>query len=259
MRPVNLIPPEDRPGGHKPLRSGPVAYIIVGALAAAVIALTALVVTEDKVSDRKAEVARLQQEQQAVESKAQALAPYTEFSAVREQRTSTVASLADSRFDWKRVLEELSLLLPADIQLTNLAGTASPGASTTGGAGIGMRSQIPGPALEVVGCGTSQAAVAGFIEALKDIDGVTRVGVQGSSNAGGGGEHASSAGTCGGGGSTQFQMVAAFDAAPLAPAETGEGEVAPEAPAGGGTVEGSESIESSSGESSTGESESAAD
>ena len=51
MRPVNLIPAEERPGGRRPLRSGPLAYIVVGALAAAVIALTALVVTEGTISD----------------------------------------------------------------------------------------------------------------------------------------------------------------------------------------------------------------
>jgi Tfp pilus assembly protein PilN len=255
MRPVNLIPPEERPGGRRPLRSGPLAYIIVGALAAAVIALTALVVTESKVSDRKTEVARLEQEQKTVEAKAQALAPYTQFAAIREQRTETVESLADSRFDWKRVLDELSLLLPTNIQLTSLSASASPEAAVTGGGGISMRVEIAGPALEVVGCGTSQAAVAGFVETLKDIDGVTRVGVQGSS-VGGGGESASSgSGACGGAGSTQFQMIAAFDAAPVAPAETGEGEVVPEAPAEGET----ESTETESSESSSGEAEGGAE
>ena len=38
----------------------------------------------------------------------------------------------------------------------------------------------PGPALEVNGCATGQDAVAGFVTALKDIDGVTRVGVESS-------------------------------------------------------------------------------
>jgi Tfp pilus assembly protein PilN len=256
MRPVNLIPPEERPGGRQGLRSGPVAYIIVGALAAAVIALTALVVTEHKVSDRKAEVARLEQETQTVEAQAQALAPYTEFASVREQRLETVASLADSRFDWKRVLQELSLLLPTNIQLSDLTGSAS--AAVGGGGGVAMRGEIAGPALEVSGCGTSQAAVAGFIEALKDIDGVTRVGVQSSSSGGEGGEHATSTESCGWVDGTQFQMVAAFDAAPVAPAETGEAEIAPEAPAEESS-ESSESSESESSESSSGGSEAGAD
>jgi Tfp pilus assembly protein PilN len=236
--------------------------MVVGALAAAVIALTSLVVTENQISDRQAEVTQLEAEGQSIEAKAQELAPYTQFAAVREQRLETVTGLADSRFDWRRVLNELSLLLPANIQLTSLAGTASPEVGLSGGAGVGMRSQIAGPALELAGCGTSQAAVAGFVEALKDIDGVTRVGFQGSSS-GGEGENATSTTSCAGARSASFQMVAAFDAAPVAPAQTGE--VVPEVPAestteGEGESETTESSsESSTDESSGGESESAAD
>jgi Tfp pilus assembly protein PilN len=257
MRPVNLIPAEERPGGRRPLRAGPLAYMVVGALAAAIIALTSLVVTENQISDRQAEVTQLEAEGRSIEARAQELAPYTQFAAVREQRLETVTGLADSRFDWRRVLNELSLLLPANIQLTNLAGTASPEVGLSGGAGVGMRSQIAGPALELAGCGTSQAAVAGFVEALKDIDGVTRVGFQGSSS-GGEGESATSTTSCEGARSATFQMVAAFDAAPVAPAQTGE--VAPEVPAESTEAEGeSETTESSTGESSGGESEGAAD
>lgn len=258
MRPVNLIPAEERPGGRRPLRAGPLAYLVVGALAAAVIALTALVVTENQITDRQAEVTQLEAEGQSIEARAQELAPYTQFAAVREQRLETVTGLADSRFDWRRVLNELSLLLPTNIQLTSLAGTASPEVGLSGGAGVGMRSQIAGPALELAGCGTSQAAIAGFVEALKDIDGVTRVGFQGSAS-GGGGENATSTTSCAGARSATFQMVAAFDAAPVPPAQTGE--VAPEVPAESSTEgEGeSETSETSSGESSGGESESAAD
>lgn len=227
MRPVNLIPPEERAGGRKPLRSGPLAYIVVGALAAAVIAITALLVTESKIDDRKAEVVQLESERASISAKAQALAPYTQFASVREQRLATVTSLADSRFDWSRILHELSLVMPVDVQLTSLTGSAAPGVSTAGGGGIGMRAQIAGPALEMVGCASGQTAVAAFIEALKGIDGVTRVGVQGSSVSGGETGNATTAGTCGDKSSAQFQLVAAFDAAPVPTVETG-GEIAPE-------------------------------
>jgi Tfp pilus assembly protein PilN len=255
MRPVNLIPAEERPGGRRPLRSGPLAYMVIGALAAAVIAITAVVVTEGKISDRKAEVTRLKREEASVEAKAHALASYTQFATVREQRLATVTSLADSRFDWGRVLHELSLVLPPDVQLTSLSGSAASGVSTAGGAGIAMRSEVPGPALEMVGCAAGQTAVAGFVEALKDIDGVTRVGVQGSSMSGGesGGGNAATASSCGGKRKTaQFQLVAAFDAAPVPPSETAE-ELALEATAEG-TPETTSGESSSSEESSSGES-----
>jgi Tfp pilus assembly protein PilN len=217
VRPVNLIPAEDRPGSQRPLRTGPLAYIIVGALAVALLGVTALVVTSSQISDREAEVTRLESEQASAQAQAQSLAAYTQFHSIREQRVATIAALADSRFDWARVMHELSLVLPSDVWLSGLTGSARPGADVGGGSSISLREAIAGPALELVGCATSQRAVAGFVQALKDIDGVTRVGVQGSSLSGAG--ESSSASTCETSGSTaQFQMVVAFDAAPVPPA-----------------------------------------
>jgi Tfp pilus assembly protein PilN len=247
MRPVNLIPPEERAGSRKPLRSGPLAYIFVGALAAAVIAITALVITENKVSESKAEVTQLKHEEARITAKAQALSSYIQFAGVREQRLATVTSLADSRFDWAGVLHELALVMPADVQLTSLSGSAEPGVG--GGAGIGMRSQVAGPALEMVGCASSQPAVAGFIESIKSIDGVTRVGVPQSTMSGEGG-NATTAGSCGSGRSAQFQLLAAFDAAPMPPVETGE-EIAPEAATTQSTETSESSTEATSSESSS--------
>lgn len=238
MRPVNLIPSEERHGVRRPMRGGPIAYIVVGALVAVLLGVTVLVLTANQVSDREAEVVQLESEQATAEARARELDAYAQFHTVREQRTATIASLADSRFDWERVMRELALILPSDVWLTNLTGTASPSVTPDGATAVGLRSGIAGPALELVGCARSQDAVAGFVQALKEIDGVTRVGMQssslGSSSAEGGGEAASTA-TC----QTrdfiaQFQMAVAFDAAPVPPeagSESGAAEPAPEATA----------------------------
>jgi Tfp pilus assembly protein PilN len=232
MRPVNLIPPEERAGERRPMRGGPLAYVIVGALAAAVIGVAALAITGNQISDSKTEIVRLEDEKVAVEARAQALDAYTQFHSLREQRVATVTSLADSRFDWERVMRELALILPDDVWLTNLTGTAAPGITIEGGASVSLRSSTPGPALELSGCASSQEAVAGFVQAMKEIDGVTRVGVPTSTiGESSSGSEASSAasGTC----QTrdfiaEFQLVAAFDAAPVASTATA-GETAPEA------------------------------
>jgi Tfp pilus assembly protein PilN len=226
MRPVNLIPREDRPGERRPMRGGPLAYIVVGALVAALLGITVLVVTGNQISDSKAEITQLETEKAAVDARAQALDAYTQFHNVREQRLATVASLADSRFDWERVMRELALVLPGNVWLTNLTGSASPAVAPEGASSVSLRTSIAGPALELVGCARSQDAVAGFVKALEDIDGVTRVGVQSSALGSSSGEGAGSSST-----STcqtrdfiaQFQMVAAFDAAPVAPASGAEG------------------------------------
>lgn len=231
MRPVNLIPPEERRDGAVRLRGGPLAYILVGALAALLVGITLVVATNNEIASSKSEIAQLESETAAAKAHAAALSAYTNFSTVHDQRVATVTELANSRFDWERVVRELSLILPSDVWLTNLTGTANPEVSVNGAAGIQLRSSVPGPALEIVGCATGQEAVAGFISDLKDIDGVTRVAVE-SSVLGEAEEAGSSSGGESGGTSTaecqtrnfiaQFQIVAAFDEAP-APAPGLEG------------------------------------
>jgi len=219
MRPVNLIPKEDRPGNRRPTRSGPIAYIVVAALVGALLGVTALVVTDNQISDYESEIAQIEGQVQVAEAKARSLEPYTQFHNVRAQRDATIASLADSRFDWERVMRELALVLPGDVWLTSLTATAGPAVSPSGGASISLRSSISGPALVLVGCGRSHKAVAGFVQALKDIDGVTRVGMESSTLGGdtGAASDSGSSASC----QTrdfiaQFQMAVAFDAAPVA-------------------------------------------
>jgi hypothetical protein len=169
-------------------------------------------------------VARLELEDSQARAKAESLAAYTEFRILSEQRVSTVASLADSRFDWERVMRELSLILPGNVWLVGLTASASPDSGVEGGGDSGLRGSAPGPALELSGCASGQEAVAGFVTALKDIDGVTRVGVGSSElgdekSDGDGGEE-------GGSGSSdddcrtrefiaKFELTVAFDAAPV--------------------------------------------
>jgi Tfp pilus assembly protein PilN len=250
VRPVNLIPSEERRGQNAPLRTGPIAYLLVGALVAALGGVTLLVLTGNEVAERKSEVAQVREEDAAVAAEARRLAAYTQYQTLSEQRVATVKSLADSRFDWERVMRELSLILPDDVWLTKLTATASPsvgvGGGSEGGEGGSLRGAIPGPALEVNGCATGQAGVAGFVTALKDIDGVTRVGVESSAlpptgTAAGTGEsgEGSSSNCRTRGFIAEFKMVVAFDAAPTPPAEAEAGVVAatPEAAAPESTEE----------------------
>jgi Tfp pilus assembly protein PilN len=239
MRPVNLIPKEQRRGEHAPLRSGPLAYVLLGALVAVLAGVTVLVMTGNEISEREDEIAALEVEDAAARARAERLAPYTQFRALAEQRTATVASLADSRFDWERVMRELALILPADAWLVSLTATAAPSVSIGGGGGGGgsdLRAATPGPALELSGCADGQEAVAGFVTALKDIEGVTRVGVQSSElndqatgEAGGGGEGGDDCRTRDF--IAKFDLLVAFDAAPIPAIGTEEAPVAPPAEA----------------------------
>ena len=188
MRPVNLIPPDLRRGDNAPLRTGPLAYIVVGALALALVGVTLLVLTSNEVNERKDELVTLRHDDAAAKARAEELAPYAQFQTMSQQRVETVSSLANSRFDWPRVMRELALVLPDDVLLADLTASAGPGAGEEGGGKLGG---ALGPTLELDGCTTGQDSVAHFVTALKDIDGVTRVGLNsstvGSEGAGGGG------------------------------------------------------------------------
>lgn len=241
MRPVNLIPPDMRRGDSAPLRTGPLAYIVLGALALALVGVTMLVLTSNEVAEKKDELATLKREDATAKARAEALAPYAQFQAMSQQRVETVASLADSRFDWPRVMRELALVLPDDVLLSSLS--AGVGAE---GEGEGLAG-VTGPSLELTGCTSGQDAVAGFVTSLKDIDGVTRVGLQSSSVGEGAESGEGSAGCSAAGFDAQFKLVVAFDAAPIPLAA--EGEVAPEAEV---ETEGSDSGEEASEESGEG-------
>lgn len=243
MRPVNLIPPEDRRGDQAPLRTGALVYLVVGAFVAILVGVTAMVLIGNRIAERENEVVSLQREDAAASTQAARLAPYTRFQAISEQRVATVSSLADSRFDWERVMRELALVLPTNVWLIDLTASAAPGASVEGGGGSSggsLRDSVPGPALQLNGCAASQTAVAGFVTSLKDIDGVTRVGVESSEIAGEeSGAGVSPGGDAGSGSASsdcrtrsfiaKFSLVVAFDAAPVpVPVESEEAPAATE-------------------------------
>ena len=211
---------------------GPLPYILLAGLVALLLGITAVVVANNQIAEGESEVAKLESEDAAASAEAQRLAHFTQFQATSERRVETVSELADSRFDWERVMRELALVLPHDAWLVSLTATAASGVGLEGGSGGGgssMRAAIAGPALELTGCAKGQEAVAGFVTALKDIDGVTRVGVQ-SSELGEEEEGGEGGGGSGGSGGDEcrthafiakFEIVVAFDAAPVAAAEGG--------------------------------------
>jgi Tfp pilus assembly protein PilN len=198
-----------RRGDRAPLRSGPFAYVIVGGLAVALAAVTALVLTQNSITDRETEIAQLEVARDAAAQRAQALAPYAEFAALEQSREQTITSLAQSRFDWERVLRELALVISDDVSLSSLEGQAVSAESETGG-----------PGLTMTGCAADETALARFLAALEDIDGITSVELAKSERAGSGnGESQAGSGEC----SSRpdlaaFELTASFGQVAAAPA-----------------------------------------
>lgn len=229
MRPVNLIPAEDRQGSRRTMRSGPLPYIVFGALLLALGAVTLLVVTDNQISSRETELVEAKSQTAAAEAVAQRLAPFVSFDQISNQREETITNLANSRFDWQKVMAQLSRVLPEKVALTNLTGTVRPNVSVGGGESVSLRGASAGPGLALAGCAADQVEVAALLSGLKDIDGVTRVGLQSSSEGteGSEGSSVSASGGCSAGGAN-FQIAVVFDAAPIPADPNTGGEVAPE-------------------------------
>ena len=243
MRAVNLIPTDARRGSTAPARSGGAVYVLLGALAIAVVALASYVLTQNSISDRQAQLAKVKRDADAAQATAVALQPYRTFAQLSQTRVATVRSLADSRFDWERAMRDLALVLPNDVWLTTFVGTVAPGinfgsSGVSGGSDTGtLRSSQQVPAVELVGCTVNQAEVARVMARLRLIEGVTQVALASSEKSdvssaapGAGGGGASSGGSDCRNGSPkfpQFSMVVFFKALPGAPARAPSAGAAP--------------------------------
>jgi Tfp pilus assembly protein PilN len=224
VRPVNLIPPEERRGRAATGSRHMAAYAVIGVLALVLVAVVAITIFDNKASDSQAKLNSLQSEVDSAQAQASSFSSFTSFQQVHDERLATIDSLAKSRFDWERIMRELSIVLPDNVFLTNLTGTVSPDASVTNGAGLSLRGSIPGPALELIGCAQNQRTVARLIASMHDIDGVGRVLVSTSSKAtptvGSSGSSGAATGGASGCGSRPdfptFQLVAALDGVPTA-------------------------------------------
>jgi Tfp pilus assembly protein PilN len=196
MKAVNLIPVDERRGGGAG-GSGMAAYVLLGALAIIVAVGAAYTLANRSISDRRHELADVQARAQAAANQAQALQAYTSFTALREKRSETVRSLAVSRFDWSHALHEVARTVPSNAWLTAMRATVTPTTAVDGGVTDPLRGAVATPAIEIVGCTTSQAKVASVISSLRRGDGVQRVSLSSSEKLDASGESTGSTSTGG--------------------------------------------------------------
>ena len=232
MRAVNLIPTDQRSGGSVGAgRSGGAAYAVLAlllgfAVLAVVYGKASRTVSSDQ-SKAAALTARAQQEQAAAE----ALAPYTSFVSLRQQREAAVTELVDTRFDWAHAFHELGRVLSNQTSISSLSGQV--GASSPGHRHAVHRRPLcppaaprrdrrpqrrrPGsvPTFTLTGCATSQTAVAQTLQRLRLIDGVKEVTLQSSTKASAAAAAASSGGVCPAS-APVFNMTITFEPLPSA-------------------------------------------
>jgi Tfp pilus assembly protein PilN len=189
MRAVNLLPADLRgavkaPGPVTPVAEdsgGSGAIFALGALALCVVGLAAYVVTTNDIKQHESDLAALETRHAAVQAETARLKPYADFEAMAAARVATVTDLASQRFDWELALRDLSRALPADVSVTQLAGSVS---TANGGGGNTLRTSIDAPAIEISGCTGDQPSVARMMARLRAVNGVTRVSLASSTKSG---------------------------------------------------------------------------
>lgn len=182
MRPVNLIPPDQRKGAARVAGGDarPIAvYALFGALGVALLCVLAIVLTTNSVNSKTDELSKVKAQEQGAQQVADALRPYGQFAQLQQARNAEISALAATRFDWAGSLRQLSLAIPNNVWLLNVSGTLSPAVEVDSAGGGGdtaaLRQKVDAPAFELTGCTYSQHAVARMMTRMQNLDDVTDV------------------------------------------------------------------------------------
>ena len=229
MRAVNLIPSEQRRAKPTGKASG-AAYIVVGVLAVFLVMAVAYVLTSNTVNENETKAAEAKQEADALEAQAAALGSFTNFATIKDQRLASVVTTAQTRFDWERLMREVSMIMPEGSWLRTTSAsvlgeespTADPAASAAGG--------VLNPTATFVGCTKKQSEVATLMVRMGHLHRATDVKLNQSAVETADGE--ASIDSCGS--LYQFDVTVSFE--PVAPAkEAPRGSVRVPASLGGGS------------------------
>jgi Tfp pilus assembly protein PilN len=170
VRPVNLLPQSARPYQNTGKGSGG-AYVVIGVLAALVIAVAAYVLTANKITTSNDEISRANQEAAQAQARSAGLQKYAGFSQVASQRILAVSALATTRIDYERVLRETSRVLPPGVWLSSLDAESNAGAATAATTSPAASTTPTGPTVHLLGCAKTQGAVATTMVRLRAIHG----------------------------------------------------------------------------------------
>ena len=209
MRAVNLIPSDQRRATPTGKASG-AAYVVVGVLAVFLAMAVAYVLTSNKVNEHETNAAEAKQEADALEAEAARLGSFTNFATIKNQRLAAVIATSKTRFDWERLMRELSLIMPEGSWLrttsASVLGEESPTAETP------TAGSATGPTATFVGCTRKQSEVATLMVRMRHLHRATDVKLNQSAQETTDGE--ASIDSCGR--LYQFDVTVSFD--PVAPA-----------------------------------------
>ena len=182
MKAVNLIPSEQRKARPTGERAGG-AYVAVGVLGVLLVMALLYVMTANSVNDNKSKATAAKQQADVLEAQAKQLDSFTNFSAIKEQRLASVISTAEGRFDWERLVRELSRVMPENSWLQSADASATGDDSTTSSSSSSSATSTAaptGPTATLTGCTPRQRDVAQLLVRLRQMYRVSDVTLNGS-------------------------------------------------------------------------------
>jgi Tfp pilus assembly protein PilN len=230
MRAVNLLPDHHRRGPRQGAPSGG-AYAVLGVLAALLVMAVLYTLSANQANSRKTEAAEIGQKADRVEAQAAAQARFGNFAQLKQSRFASVQQLASSRFDWERLMRELSAIMPSGSWLSETS------ASTTGAvdgstAPTGADAAAAGkPTANLKGCTPDQGDVAKLMVRLRQVYLVQDVQLNESTR--GEGDAAATVTSCGP--LVLFDLLVTFEAAAPTGKEAPQGRNSVPASLGGGS------------------------
>jgi Tfp pilus assembly protein PilN len=176
MNAVNLIPSDQR----RAKASGNArnsSYFVLGLLGVLLVMAVAYVLTANGVNDKTTKAAEAQQEADALEAQVAQLGSYTNFSSIKDQRLAAVTAAAQTRFDWERLMREVSRVMPEGswLQSTDASvyGVGNTEAATQNDSGAAV--VAADPSANFIGCTPKQSEVAKILVRLRAMHRVTDV------------------------------------------------------------------------------------
>jgi Tfp pilus assembly protein PilN len=176
MKAVNLLPSDARRSFGTLRGLTPGTNMLLGALIAGLVLVIAYVAMTNAVTSKKDELSQIRIAQAAASLQVAELKPYADLEELRQSLLERVRSLAGGRYDWPQTLDRVARAFPADATLTNFDGAAAEGTAA--------------PSIMLSGCTPSHDDVAGLIDRLRAVKGVTGVSLQSSTIGEAGGEGA---------------------------------------------------------------------
>jgi hypothetical protein len=174
VKAVNLIPSEQRRAKASGERSGG-AYVVLGVLAVLLVMAVAYVVTANGVNDKTSKAAKAKQEADTLEAQASQLDSFTDFASIKEQRLAAVVTAARTRFDWERLMRELSRVMPAGSWLQTTEASVLGDAADVAVPATTTVTAPAGPSATFVGCTPKQSEVAKILVRFRSLHRVVDV------------------------------------------------------------------------------------